>query len=153
MPPSEPNVAEHEGRRPAESLRLVGSGDLRGDWDADRLAQVLSNLVRNAIEHGPTDAPIDVVATGRDDQVSLTVHNGGVPIPPEVIESIFEPMVRHTHGAHARHGLGLGLYIARQIALAHGGSLEVTSTATAGTTFELRLPRRKQPGAATQSAS
>ena len=146
-------VAELEGRRPPGSLFLGRSGDLRGEWDADRLAQVLSNLVRNAIEHGPTDAPIDVVAAGRDDQVSLTVHNGGVPIPPEVIETIFEPMVRHTHGAHARQGLGLGLYIARQIALAHGGSLEVTSTATAGTTFELRLPRRKQPGAATQSAN
>lgn len=145
-------VAELEGRRPPGSLRLVRSGDLHGEWDADRLAQVLSNLVRNAIEHGSTDEPIDIVASGQDDEVSLTVHNGGAPISPAIIESIFEPMVRHSQGSHTRQGLGLGLYIARQIALAHGGSLEVTSSATAGTTFELRLPRRTQPSAPKQSA-
>lgn len=146
-------VAELEGRRPPDSLRLRRSGDLRGEWDADRLAQLLSNLVRNAIEHGPTDGPVDVVAVGQDDEISLAVHNGGPPIPQEIMASIFEPMVRHTQGAHTRQGLGLGLYIARQIALAHGGSLDVTSTAAAGTIFELRLPRRKQPSAATLSAS
>lgn len=146
-------VAELEGRRPPGSLRLVRSGDLHGEWDADRLAQVLSNLVRNAIEHGSTDLPIDVVAAEKSEGIALTVHNGGAPIPREIIESIFEPMVRHTQGAQTRQGLGLGLYIARQIALAHGGSLEVTSTAALGTTFELRLPRRKQSSAAKQSAS
>jgi signal transduction histidine kinase len=135
-------VAEHEGRRPAESLRLSGVGDLRGEWDADRLAQLLSNLVRNAIEHGPPDQPIDVIAEGAGDDVSLAVHNAGLPIPEEVIATIYEPMFRPTQSAHTRQGLGLGLYIARQIALAHGGSLDVTSTDAAGTTFKLRLPRR-----------
>jgi signal transduction histidine kinase len=135
-------VAELEGLRAAGTLRFVGSGDLRGEWDSDRIAQVLSNLIRNAIQHGATDEPIEVVARGEQDHVAVEVHNVGRCIPESAIATIFEPMVRHRGDGHTSTGVGLGLYIASQIALAHGGKLDVTSTEVDGTTFTLRLPRQ-----------
>jgi signal transduction histidine kinase len=141
-------VAELEGLRPSGGLRLTRSDvDLRGDWDADRLAQLLSNLVRNAIDHGGKDEPIDIAVDANQDEVLLEVHNGGPRIPENAFASIFEPMVRHDQREHAKKGLGLGLYIARQIAVAHGGTLDVSSNDVTGTTFKVRLPRRTQsPG-------
>jgi signal transduction histidine kinase len=134
-------VAELEGVRPSGVVRFTGTGGLRGDWDGDRIAQVLSNLVRNAIQHGSTDDPITVVAKDCGHEVSLEVHNRGPPIPPNALTTIFEPMVRHAADEQKNTGLGLGLYIAWQIVLAHGGTLNATSTAAAGTTFSVRLPR------------
>ena len=134
-------VSELEGLRPNGGLRFTPTGDLRGEWDGDRISQVLSNLLRNAIQHGGPDDPISLVAEGRGDEVLLTVHNGGPPIPPEALTSIFEPMVRHVRGDPTNAGLGLGLYIASQVVLAHGGTLDVTSTEAEGTRFTVRLPR------------
>ena len=133
-------IAELEALHPPGGLRLACSGDLHGEWDGDRIAQVLSNLVRNAIQHGKPGEPVDVVADGAEDGVLLTVHNHGTAIPPEGLATIFEPMTRHVGGEASNQGLGLGLYIASQIAAAHGGSIGVTSTDT-GTTFTVRLPR------------
>jgi len=135
-------VAELEGLRPAGTLRFTRRGDLRGEWDADRIAQVLSNLIRNAIQHGGTNDRIDIVASGSRDEVVVEVHNGGPCIPENAIGTIFEPMVRHRGGSHTNVGVGLGLYIAAQIVLAHGGKLDVTSTEAEGTTFAMRLPRQ-----------
>jgi signal transduction histidine kinase len=135
-------VAELEGLRPSGTLRFVGRGDLRGEWDSDRIAQVLSNLVRNAIQHGAANEPIEVRATGSGADVVVDVHNGGSCIPENALATIFEPMVRHTGGDHTKTGVGLGLYIASQIVLAHGGKLDVTSTEAGGTTFTIHLPRR-----------
>ena len=135
-------VAELEAVTLAGRLRFTAEGDLRGEWDHDRLAQVLSNLVRNAIQHGAPNDPILVVARDDGDAVSLAVHNGGPPIAQRALTTIFEPMVRHVADEKANTGLGLGLYIASQIVLAHGGTLEATSTEDGGTNFTARLPRR-----------
>lgn len=135
-------IAELEGLRPTGALLFKGEGDLRGDWDGDRIAQVLSNLVRNAIQHGGNNDPISLVAKDNGDEVLLAVQNGGPSIPPGALTTIFEPMVRHVGDDHANTGLGLGLYIASQVVLAHGGTIDATSTDAGGTTFTVHLPRR-----------
>jgi signal transduction histidine kinase len=135
-------VAELEGLRPAGGgVRFTGNGDLTGEWDGDRIAQVLSNLVRNAIQHGGSTDLITLSARGSGSEVLLEVHNGGPPIPDSVQATMFEPMVRHAGEDDKTTGLGLGLYIASQIVLAHGGKLDVTSTQADGTTFaSIRSP-------------
>ena len=125
--------------QPEAVVRFHANGDLRGEWDADRLAQVVSNLLANAIQHGG-GTPITV--TGHDDRdvVALAVHNGGEPIPPDVLPFVFEPLARG-HADGPRHNIGLGLFIARTIVSAHGGDIRVTSAADAGTTFTVALPK------------
>lgn len=117
-------------------LQLGGIGTL--DIDADRIAQVLANLVGNALTHGDPQGPVTVRTMAADDQVILSVHNTGAPIPPERLETLFEPYVRSS-GKSA--GLGLGLHISREITRAHGGTIRVTSNAAHGTTFQVFLPR------------
>lgn len=135
-------VAELEGVVRAGPLRFTPHGDLRGEWDHDRISQVLSNLVCNAMQHGAATEPILLVARDEGDAVSLAVHNGGPPIPKRALATIFDPMVRHVSDETTNVGFGLGLYIASQIALAHSGTLEAVSTAEGGTTFTVRMPRR-----------
>jgi PAS domain S-box-containing protein len=118
-------------------VRLEAEGDLWGDWDADRMAQVISNLVGNAVQH--SDGEVTVSLRGESDYVVLSTHNGGPAIPSEVLSHIFEPGRR---GDARSGGLGLGLFIAHQIVLAHGGTIEVISSEGAGTTFTVSLPRK-----------
>ncbi|HEY3821634.1 MAG TPA: sensor histidine kinase [Polyangiaceae bacterium] len=134
-------VSELEAANPNAELRFTAAGDLRGQWDSDRLAQVVSNLVGNALQHGDVSQPIDVVARGDRDEVVLEVHNRGPTIPGALLNKIFEPMVRRREGSGRSTGLGLGLYIAKEIVLAHGGTLDARSTEAEGTTFMARLPR------------
>lgn len=134
-------ATELEGLRSAGSLTFSGEGDLRGEWDSDRIAQALSNLVRNALIYGAKDEPVSVVARDEGSEVLVQIHNRGPAIPASAQELIFEPMVRHAGVEHKTGGLGLGLYIASQIVLAHSGTLDVVSTDEAGTTFRVRLPR------------
>jgi signal transduction histidine kinase len=124
---------------PKAELRLETSGNLAGDWDADRLAQVVSNLVGNAIQHGQ-GTPVTLRARGKSDGVTVAVHNGGAPVPPETIPVIFEPLARGRPES-ATGSIGLGLFIARAIVSAHGGEIDVTSSSDAGTTFTVRLPK------------
>jgi len=133
-------IAELEALRPAGGVSFTPKGDLRVVWDGDRISQVLSNLVKNAIQHGGANEPISLVADGSGDEIVLEVHNGGPSIPKKALPTLFEPMTRHTEDAK-NTGLGLGLYIASQVVLAHCGKLEVASTDAAGTTFTARLPR------------
>ena len=136
-------ISELEGSHPSAVIRYTSRGDLRGEWDSDRLAQVLSNLVGNAIQHGDTEKPITIDARGEGTEVVVAVHNAGPPIPVNVLSDMFEPMVRHVENpARASTGLGLGLYIAKEVVTAHGGRLDVVSTDAEGTTFTLHLPRR-----------
>ncbi len=144
-------VAELEGVVRAGPLRFAPQGDLHGEWDHDRIAQVLSNLVRNAIQHGGPSDQILVVARDDGDTIALQVHNGGRPISERALATIFEPMVRHVGDDKTNAGLGLGLYIASQIVLAHGGTLDATSTEAGGTTFTARLPRRIRRAERTRS--
>ncbi|HEX2569307.1 MAG TPA: PAS domain-containing protein [Polyangia bacterium] len=137
-------IEELEIAHPDHAIELHLTGDGRGHWDADRLAQVVSNLVGNALRYGDPAHPVraDIMDAGAE--VTLRINNQGVPIRPDVLPTIFEPFQRGTDGsgdAPRQEGLGLGLYIVREIVLAHGGTIHVESTAEAGTTFTVRLPR------------
>ncbi len=135
-------VDELKLAHPDASFRLELEGDCWGEWDPDRLAQVLSNLGGNAVQHG-AEAPVVLTVSGSGgDTVSLAVHNSGPPILPESVETIFDAFRAGTRSPGSSAGLGLGLYITREIVRAHGGSIAVRSTDGAGTTFTVRLPRR-----------
>ena len=128
-------------------LDLEVEGELEGEWDARRLHQALSNLVFNALKYGLPSAPIRISLDGTGaDEVVLAVQNVGKPIPQRLLPTIFEPLVRaagEDDGADspvAGANLGLGMYVVREIANAHGGTIDVTSDDSA-TRFELRLPR------------
>ena len=131
-------VLEFQASHPDRVVHFESRGGVTGQWDADRLAQVVSNLVGNAIQHG-ANAPVTVVASGTDEGVTLTVHNQGDPIPPHAQAKIFEPLARGS--SEPTHNLGLGLFIARAIVIAHGGDICVHSGEQSGTTFEVTLPR------------
>ncbi len=121
---------------PERPIDLEFEGDLKGRWDRERIHQALSNLLGNAIKYGETR--ISIRARGLEAHVELAIWNDGEPIPTDRLSHIFEPFERGRQGGQ---GLGLGLYIAQQIALSHGGGIEVASARTAGTTFTMRLPR------------
>jgi PAS domain S-box-containing protein len=113
-----------------------------GTWDPDRLAQVVSNLVENALKYSPPDTLVRLTARGLKDQVVLEVHNQGKPIPTELMPHIFEPFRRGPQSSRtAKTSYGLGLYIVQQIVLAHGGTIDVRSDIEEGTTFTVTLPR------------
>ena len=135
-------VAEVAASSPDHNVKVETSGDLRGQWDANRLAQVVANLVGNAVQHGTPDAPITVTAHGDEREVVLSVHNEGPPIPNAQQRQIFEAMKDPEHdGKRDRRHLGLGLYIVDKIVAAHGGSVDVQSSGDEGTTFTVHLPR------------
>jgi signal transduction histidine kinase len=133
-------VAEVGAGDPDAAVRLLVTEDLRGEWDPDRLTQVVANLVGNAIQHGNGTA-ITLTGQERGDSVTLAVHNQGPPIPSAVLPFVFEPLARGRTEEGASQSIGLGLFIARAIVSAHGGDIEVSSSADAGTTFTIRLPR------------
>lgn len=114
-------------------------GDLQAlKGDRERISQLLSNLVSNAIHHGAPDGKVTIEAGIEQGVFRLSVHNLGTPIPGAVLEQVFQPFTRNN--AHApSSGLGLGLYIADQIAHAHGGHMDVSSTEQTGTLFTFRL--------------
>ena len=122
-------------------IRLATGEEIDGLWDTDRLAQVVSNLVGNALEHGAPDEPVTVSLSTADDIVRLSVHSLGPPIPPEVLSTIFDPYRRTSARSERSKGLGLGLFITQQIVLAHGGRLDCRSTDEDGTTLTVLLPR------------
>lgn len=133
---------EFRAAHPHRPLRFESSGDTSGEWDAARLRQVVSNLVANAIQYGRDETPVEVVARGEESDVLLAVKNHGLPISSSALPTIFDPFVRAPEGTTKhRRGAGLGLYIARQIVLAHGGTIVVTSDEPRGTVFTVCLPR------------
>jgi signal transduction histidine kinase len=137
-------IVEIAASYPDSTVQVETSGDLFGSWDGDRLNQMLTNLVGNAVQHGSSGAPIKVSARGLADEVMLSVHNEGPVIPANQQAAIFEEGRRagtHPHGQDRRH-LGLGLYIVERIVAAHGGTVAVHSAIGEGTTFTVRLPRK-----------
>lgn len=138
--------ALHPGR-----VRFSTEGDLKGWWDGDRLAQVLSNLLSNAFKYGDPDAPVTIASRCGDACVVVDVTNQGPEIPAPLREVIFDPFQRGpTEQYRGIKGTGLGLYIAQQIARAHRGEITVRSFPAAGTTFSVTLPRSAE-GASTDS--
>jgi PAS domain S-box-containing protein len=126
---------------PERTIELRSSGDGQGVLDGDRLAQVVINLVTNAITYSPAQTPIRVETRGENGALFLSVHNLGSPIPPELLPRLFEPMQRGTSEDSMAGNIGLGLFIVDSIVRAHGGTIEVHSTAKEGTTFRVVLPR------------
>jgi signal transduction histidine kinase len=125
---------------PQRTLRVTTAGDLVGSWDRDRLLQAISNLVSNALVHGRD--PVEIRALEEPDRQHVTteVHNAGPPIAEELIPHLFDPY-RQGATAASTGGLGLGLFIVQQIALAHGADCAVRSSEREGTTFSIRWPR------------
>jgi signal transduction histidine kinase len=130
---------------PQRTLRFHPDSDLMGDWDAARLRQVVSNLMGNALQHGSIKEPVELLIASEGSTVVLRVHNEGPPIPSELLSTLFDPLVRHamteSPARRVQGSIGLGLYIVREIIVAHGGTVEVDSTVQGGTTFTVRLLR------------
>ena len=134
-------VDEISGANPQRTITVEVRGDLHGDLDRDRVHQALTNLISNAIHH--TQGPIEVVAReSHDGQALVTeVTSHGAVIPEDLRRRIFDPFTQgETPGANK--GVGLGMFIVQQIAVAHGGMCDVTSD-PAGTTISIRWPRPK----------
>ncbi len=122
-------------------FELEAAGNLTGSWDGDRLAQVLSNLIGNAVQHGSSERPLVVRldGTAADGAVRIEIQNHG-QIPAELLPQLFDPFRGARHKRDGSGGLGLGLYITEQIVRAHGGEIAVTSEGET-TTFRVQLPR------------
>lgn len=135
-------VAEVRASSPRREFETVITGDLNGEWDADRLFQALTNLLSNAVQHGVPEAAICVTATSEQNDVVVAVHNKGTTISPEKLAQMFQGMSpQPLDHERDRRNLGLGLYIVDKIVSAHGGRMVVRSQDGEGTTFVLRVPR------------
>lgn len=133
---------EHLGvAYPDSQLQLNVVGDCQGSWDGRRMRQLIGNLVTNAINYGVPGRPVRVAVVGEKRDLCIEVSNSGPAIDRETLMHLFEPLKRGT--AKGRHpGLGLGLYIVREIAKGHGGGVEARSD-DRETVFTVRLPRRR----------
>ena len=121
---------------------VLRSGPLPGVWDPDRLEQVFSNLIGNALVYGDPAVPVTIDGRLADRLATVLVHNQGVPIPDELQPTIFSPFRRGQQDTRTSKttGLGLGLYISREVVLAHGGDIDLRSNVAEGTTFRVTLP-------------
>ena len=131
-------VGEITSAHPDREVRVDTSAAGRAWLDAARVAQLLSNLVANAVQHGSADCPVDVRVAVADGAVSFVVRNRGAQIPARMRARLFQPFVRE-RGDRPTPGLGLGLYIASEIAVAHGGSMVAESSPGGETIFTARL--------------
>lgn len=139
-------VDEMRVMHPGRTFTLDITGNTAGEWDKPRIGQVFSNLLSNAVQYAFRKSPISIVIKGLPEEIILSVHNEGVPIPRELMGRIFDSLMRGEEEAASDNepgslNLGLGLYITKEIVLAHAGTIDVTSTEDGGTTFTVRLPR------------
>jgi signal transduction histidine kinase len=142
-------VEEMRLLHPDRPIKLEIAGDMEVTWDRSRISQAFGNLITNAFDHGSAESPIVVtVREHHDDEIIWTIQNAGEVISSAQLRTIFDPAKRFAlRPASERKlsdkvNLGLGLYITREIIVAHGGRIEITSTKEDGTTFTIRLPRR-----------
>jgi hypothetical protein len=132
-------VAELRAANPGRTVLEQISIERRVNCDRGRIQQLLSNLLANALTHGAPDQPVLVDISTQEGVMTLRVTNAGEPIAPENLQNVFQPYWRLS-ASQRDGGLGLGLYICSQIAKAHGGTLEVSSSREDGTCFFARLP-------------
>ena len=138
---------EAEAANAGRHVRVAPCDPIPGEWDPDRIGQALANLVGNAIHYSPPESAVEVACRVEGGEGVVEVTNQGSPIPAELLPYLFEPFRRGSdERTQRRKGLGLGLYIARQLVGAHGGAMEVRTGGDCGTTFVVRLPR--SPGEA-----
>ena len=133
-------VREHQAAAPGHGIDMQCAGDCLGHWDAERIAQVASNLIGNALKHGDAQPVVVQVDGTRARDVALTVTNGGT-IPPEIVPHLFDPFRAGRLPAGRSEGLGLGLYIVYQIVKAHGGRVDVDSGRDHLTRVRVSVPR------------
>jgi len=129
-------IPEEQVRRIRREVRARPEGL----WDPERLAQAVTNLLGNALQHGDPERPVTLGITAGEGRAQLSVHNYGTPIPEEMVAGLFEPFQRGQQPGAREGSVGLGLYIVRQVMLGHGGEVRVRSIAEEGTTFTLDLP-------------
>ena len=138
-------VEEASAAHPECEFELLCEGETIGDFDAPRLSQVFSNLLNNAAQYRSGKKPVTLAIGGGEEGVTATVTNFGREIPQESLRAIFDPLVQLSVSADqkgsASTSLGLGLFIAREITVAHGGAISVESDAANGTVFTVNLPR------------
>lgn len=135
-------VDELRVAHPSRQLVLRCPETLPGELDRDRLEQVFSNIIGNAVSYGDPESPVIVEASLENALVTISIHNHGPPIPEELLNKLFDPFrrgVRDSKGPRTQ-GLGLGLFISNEIVVGHGGSIDVRSSETNGTTFRVTLP-------------
>jgi signal transduction histidine kinase len=139
-------IAEFRAAHPDRAIEYRAEGDLSGHWDSDRIRQAISNLVGNALQHGSADFPVTLSVSENAADILIHIHNGGDPIAASELPRIFNPLMRGSGAerpeANRPGSIGMGLYIAREVAKSHGGRIDVTSTAKDGTSFTIRLPRQ-----------
>lgn len=141
-------IADASAAHPSCAFELQSAGEMIGDFDSPRLEQVISNLLNNAAQYRGQNHPVIVIATGDANTITVQVTNFGTEIPAGSLKAIFDPMVQLSvtgNQNRARTSLGLGLFIAREITSAHGGTITATSGTETGTVFTVRLPRASPP--------
>jgi signal transduction histidine kinase len=137
-------IEELRATHPDGVITLDCEGRGAVELDPGRVEQLLTNLIANALTHGRRGEPVRVFIDVRESEAILAVNNRGPLIPAPLVPALFEPFTQGTSPAHdGPRGLGLGLYIVQQIVTAHGGEIAVDSTLHGGTTFTVRLPRRR----------
>ena len=138
-------VRESQAAKPGRALELRQQGHFNGQWDAGRLAQVASNLIANALQYGDPQEPVIVELDGaRENTVEMVVSNAG-SIPKDLLPQIFDPFRGRSEPGRRSEGLGLGLYIVKELVEAHEGRVDVTSNPGERIRFSVRLPRRPSP--------
>src|ERR1700686_538932 len=139
-------VRELQVSPPDRGILVQSDGEGEGDWDPDRLAQIVSNLVANALKYGARAEPIVVVSWGEKKVWTLQVSNRGDPTPAALLPKLFEPFERGPQTDQTvKQSMGLGLYIVSEVVRAHGGTLSVSSSPGHKTVFTARLPRYEVP--------
>jgi signal transduction histidine kinase len=137
---------ELKAANPNRTVRFDIRGDSTCSCDGARMRQVISNLLGNALEHGAENGDVELSISADGPDIILAVRNQGTPIAADVLPTIFDPLVRDTDVLRKRRegSVGLGLYIAREIVTAHGGTIDVTSSAESGTVFTVRVPCQRE---------